>query len=229
MKKDESIKVVLIFSVFIALAAIFVCYSLLNMKEAEISNLKNRYESEISDLDIHIEDLNSDIEELKERKKETHKYIKQMVKGLEEYYEAGINFGSGDTYYDEAGIFYQDNDYYWCSLYAGYADSYYGHSVGSYRDAKAFFNTAMEYSISNDTKELAQKFVNLSELDAKLSNEMHEANEYFSSACDYFYDGNYEIGNGEIDEMNKHIEAHDNLVPKQNDMLAEINALLENM
>jgi len=29
--------------------------------------------------------------------------------------------------------------------------------------------------------------------------------------------------------MNKHIEAHDNLVPKQNDMLAEINALLENM
>jgi len=58
---------------------------------------------------------------------------------------------------------------------------------------------------------------------------MHEANEYFSSACDYFYDGNYEIGNEEIDEMNKHIETHDNLVPKQNDMLAEINALLENM
>jgi len=57
---------------------------------------------------------------------------------------------------------------------------------------------------------------------------MHEANEYFASACHYYYTGNYDMGGDEIDKMNEHIRTHDELVPKENDLWSSIDALLEN-
>ncbi len=143
-------------------------------------------------------------------------------------YVAGKNEGIANGYYDEASDSYEKNDFYWCNIYAGYADAYYSYASQEYRDAKAFFNKALEYATSNSTKQLAQLLLNLNELEAQISSEMHETNEYFASACYYYYTGNYDMGDAEIDEMNKHIKTHDELVPKENDLWSSIDALLEN-
>lgn len=201
-------------------------YYFVGMQEnIEISDMKANYESDIDNLNAQITAfqnlaINSEINH--------HKYVKQMDKGFEEYYEAGLNVGIATAHYEIASEEYTDGFFLLASIDASYSDTYYSYASASYRDAKAFFDLAIDFAISDKTMQLAQLYYNLTDIDAQVTDEMHQACEYLTSACDYYYDDNYDMGGGEIDKMNEHIVAHDALVPTQNDLLSEINALLDN-
>ena len=123
-------------------------------------------------LDITTEKVEK-LEKLDAVNQKNHKYIKQMVKGLDKFFVAGKNGGYGDAYRDLASSSY---DIYLFSLGETYADTaatYYSYASQHYRDAKAFFKQAEQYSTSNNTQELAQLFVNLSEINAQIREEDH--------------------------------------------------------
>lgn len=84
----------------------------------------------------------------------------------------------------------------------------------------------MGYAQNKNNRRLAQLYVNLSAMAVQLSSEMHEARKYFASACDYYDSGNYYLGRTAIDEMNIHIEIHDDLQPSESDCRFDIDALL---
>lgn len=191
-----------------------------------VSTLNNEMNEKNNKIQI-LEELNNDWNELYTNQEVTNqKYLKQMINGLTEFHVAGLNNGYANAYYDEASESYTIDDFFWCNIYASNADTYYSYTSQSYRDAKAFFKQSEQYTITNNTKNLAYLFVELSEVNAEIASEMHEANEYFTSACYYYNIENYYIADNEIDKMNNHIHTRDDIIPKQNDIWSEIYALL---
>jgi len=152
-----------------------------------------------------------------------------MEKGQDKLSYAWINEGYAKSDYDDASRNY-DGDYYLVAKgYADSCDAYYGYAYNYFIEAKNFFEEAKRYASTNETLRLAELYVNFTELGAKLDSEMHQACEYFSSACNSYDQGFWETGNTQIEEMNEHIREHDKLVTTYNDYLSKIRALLDTL
>lgn len=228
MKTIEIKRMVILLAVTLLLIPLTGCL----VSKTSYDSLQNDY-ADLQEEHVSLQEdyglLQTDYENLLEFSISSHRFEKQIVKGLEEYYEGGLNRGAAEAYYDEASESYKTDDFWWASYYADFADTYYAYASQDYRDAKAFFTEAAEVALDGSkAKELAGLFVELMEISAQVSSEMHEASEYFASACTYYDNGDYSMGGLEIDKMNKHIKAHDDLIPKQNDLLSQINVLLDN-
>jgi len=154
-------------------------------------------------------------------------YDKMMIKGLQKLSSGTANEGYAESDYDDAGLNYEAGYYDVAESYADSADVMYAYASDGYRGGKAYFSQAMNYAPDNKTYQLAELYVALSDMGAELMDEMHQANEYFSSACFNYYNEWWEIGDNEIEWMNEHIVLHDNLVPAFNDCSSDIDALLE--
>ena len=90
--------------------------------------------------------------------------------------------------------------------------------------AEGHFEQAIGNAPTDELKLLASLYMQHADYNAQLLSELHEACEYFSSACNYYYNDDYVTGGREIDRMNEHIEEHDRLVPLLNDIWADIEA-----
>lgn len=156
-------------------------------------------------------------------------YDKMMTKGWKAYSEALGNSAYAGLSYDDATVFYDDPElaYSWVKLYADRADTYYIYSSDNYRTAKAYFNQAKNIAPNYKTFQLTQLYVNVCDIGAELMDEMHQACEYFSSACGYYGNEWWDVGDNELEKMNEYIVNHDELVPDFNDYLSDIEALLE--
>lgn len=224
-------KVIIIFIAILcitvgSIGSTYVCVN--QIKQSEINDLESQYNEEKSSLNQEIENLNQQILSFQSIDLDNHRYNKQMTKAFINYGVARDNEGYAEADYDSACMYYEENYFDDAEIFADSADIHYGHASISYSDAKAFFDNAIDYATSNNTRDLATLFSELSHTEYQMASEMHEANEYFSSACHYYSNGNYGVGDNEIDKMNEHIEEHDNLIPTQNDLWSEINVLLEN-
>jgi len=155
---------------------------------------------------------------------DTESYVRHIKNGFSDLEVADLNQGYGEAYYIEATDDYEIALFYLASLYAGYADVYYGYAYGLCELAEGHFKQAVNNAPSEHLKNLASLYVSYADYGSQINSEMHQANEYFASACSYFDLENYETGNSEIEEMNKHIIEHDRLVPLFNDVLADIEA-----
>ena len=218
MKKAITISIVILCIVGSAGATYFFVD---RMKQSEISNITSQFETEKSELNQQILSFQSiDLD--------NHRYNRQMTKGFIDYMLARENQGYANADYESAGLNYDISYFEIAESYADSADIIYGYASTSYSDAKAFFDNAIDYATSNNTRDLATLFSELCYIEYQIASEMHEANEYFSSACNCYYNGWWELGDTEIERMNEHIEEHDDLIPTQNDVWSDINALLEN-
>lgn len=218
MKKVITISIVILCIVGSAGATYFFVD---RMKQSEISNITSQFETEKSELNQQILSFQSiDLD--------NHRYNRQMTKGFIDYMLARHNQGYADSDYESAGLNYDISYFEIAESYADSADIIYGYASTSYSDAKAFFDNAIDYATSNNTRDLATLFSELCYIEYQIASEMHEANEYFSSACNCYYNDWWALGDTEIERMNEHIEARDNLIPTQNDLWSDINALLEN-
>ena len=159
-------------------------------------------------------------------------YIKIITKGLQHYAYGYYYEGFAETNYVDASTYYESaeyaEDFTFAKSYADYADSYYGYASNSYRTAKEYFEESLQYATNEKLQRLSQTYVDYLELMSQIANEMHEANEYFSSACNYYSLGYYDSGDSSIETMNIHIRNHDNLIFSCNDKSSEIDALLDN-
>jgi len=207
--------------VLLAIASVISTYGWLTKEPAIIE--------ERTQLNTQIEGLQAQIQSYQTDNEAQIKYIEFMLKGLQSYYTAAHNYGYAEADYDNAGIFYDESYFSDAKIFADSCDMYYGHSSSYYSDAKALFDRAKGYATTNKTRVLAELHVNLSEYNYRIVNEMHEACEYFSSACDSYDKGYWDTADNQIDMMNEHIEEHDNLVPQQNEYWSKIDALLEDL
>ena len=62
-----------------------------------------------------------------------------------------------------------------------------------------------------------------------INNAMYEACEYFESACTYYLNENYEIGDSSLEKANNKIELHDSYIKDYNSLLKELEVLEENI
>ena len=195
-----------------------------NYKE-DVQKLNSEHQNIVNTLNTNLSNLEENLNLIKNENKG---FDKQIIKGYEKVLSAELNRGVAVTYYGEASEYYNNDLYYSGYLYASYADTYYGYASTEYRDAKAYFEKAMEYTVTTNAYNFAKTYVDLCEINAKISSEMHEANEYFSSACYQFDLGNYEVGNTEIEKMNIHIDEHDSFIYQQNDLVSKLDVIIEN-
>jgi tetratricopeptide (TPR) repeat protein len=221
---EDTIKTIIF--VIILVSSVIISVGLTNYfisqtNEAEIDDLKNGYETQI-------QLLSSELTSYQTTNDNFYRYTKNLAKGFEQFYLAKNSDGYADADYDSAGLYYEENFFSDAKIFADSADVFYGYATIDYSDAESYFDSAFDYAISDNYMQLASLYSNLSAIHYELSNEMHQANEYFSSACNYYDQGYYDIGGDEIDRMNDHIENHDDLIPAQNDIVSDIETLLDN-
>lgn len=155
-------------------------------------------------------------------------YIKIITKGLQQYAYGQYYEGYAESDYDDASYMYEEGDYEWGEYYADSADVYYGYASGCYRIAKEYFEESLQYAINEKLRRLSQTFIDYLELMSQITSEMHEACEYFSSACNYYSLGYYDTGDSAIETMNIHIVNHDSLINECNNNYGEIESILDN-
>jgi len=154
----------------------------------------------------------------------TNLFVKNMRDGFSDIIVSSKNEGYAESNYDLASSNYQASYYDTAKSYADSANSYYGYASGSCDLAEGHFKQAVINAPSENLKHLASLYVNYSEYDSQINSEMHQANEYFASACNYYSLGDYVTGGSEISQMTIHIDEHDRLVPLFNAVLANIEA-----
>lgn len=194
--------------------------SQLNSKEKDL---------EIETLKSKIQNLETDKNLLNEQLEIKGKYEKLMFLGLEKTADAFGNQGHAEANYDYATFYYEESYFELCETFADACDTYYGYGFSYYKQAKGLFKEAKEYALDNKSIRLAELYENFSEYASQVNSELHEACEYFSSACNSYEKGHWDIGDDEIEEMNKHIEEHDRIIPIYNDYYADIMALMETL
>ena len=203
--------------------AITTYYFISEIKQSEIDDLTTQYQLQkecIGDLEGKIKMLNVTFDDWQD-------FDKLIVKGLREIVNGGISEGYADSDYDNAGANYEVGYFDVAKTYADSADIYYTYASDSYRAGKAYLIQAKNIATNNKTRQLAELYVNMTELGAQTMDELHQANEYFSSACNCYNNGWWELEDIEIEKMNDHIEAHDEIVPTFNDCYFDIDALLD--
>jgi len=191
------------------------------IKQSEIDNLKNQHEAEISDLSSQIENLQNTLNV------DNPNYIKQMTKGLQMYSSGDYYEGTAISDNIDANNYYETQDYSLASTHALYASWAYDWASDNYSKAKPFFQEAEKYAPNNNALKLAQLFANLTEFSAQKNSELSDAYEDFSTACDYYYNNNYDMGGLYIDNMNEHIEDSNSYFESYDDCLTDIDNLLE--
>lgn len=209
------------------------------LKHSEVTSLKEKImelQNQKNELNIQIENLTHQLQNyLKEKNQLTTqldnnmKFLKMIEKGNHKLKDAFANYGYAESDYDDASRNYRGRYFEVCKSYAKSCDVYYGYAYSYFVEAKNLFEEAKKYATTNNTLTLAELYVNFSFYGSKLANEMHQACEYFSSACEYYSMGYWESGDNRIREMNKHIQEHDELVESYNDYLSKIKALLETL
>ena len=251
-KTETVIGLVILISICVMIPSSATYYFVNEYKEIEMNNFVENYKTQIIDYEKEIDNLkiinenfseqipileqrvlilDTEVKDLLKRNVDDdkrQKFDKLLVKGIQKQGDGDWFSGYAEAYYGEASSSYEEDVFYWGWIYAGYADVYYGSASNLYRDAKAYFSEAKQYTTNEKTMRLATLYVEYMEYCSQVANEMHVANEYFSSACNYYYNGNYEIGSAEIATMNVHIRNHDNLIFDLNDLKSEIDALLDN-
>jgi len=199
------------------------------IKQSEIDNLKSQYETEKSQYETQISGLNSQVDNLQNiLNVDNPNYVKQMVKGLQAYTDGEYYRGCAHIHRSEAGDYYDIDLFYSASVYAITASLFYESSSKNYSLAKGFFEEAKNYGSNNNTQELAQLFVDLSEYSAQRDSELIDAYEDYSSACDYYYNGNYDLGGFKLEASNDHVETSNGFFDSHTDCLSDIDFLLEN-
>ena len=121
--------------------------------------------------------------------------------------EVSITSQEGDSYYSEAGFFYEDAEYKSVESSCRLARGYYADSSQKYREIRSELK-------SSDIKDpLIDIYIESLDLLAEIELNMFEACEHFESASRYYhkyyntdvpyYDQSYEMGTAKIDAMNE--------------------------
>ncbi len=145
--------------------------------------------------------------------------------------EISLDGTKADSYYDEAGYAYEDEDYKRVESNCRLARDYYFEEGQGYKKVKA----ELEDGEIDDV--LIDLYIEKLELLSEITNNMYEACEYFEVAARYYetyfnsnvpYDDlSWDMAGGEMDMMNEKIAAHDNAVERYNNKLLEFTVELE--
>jgi len=141
--------------------------------------------------------------------------------------EALINRGYAEAQHEEFLSCYEMGLYSLAASYARGMDVYYGYAYTSYMEALGFFRQAQQYAITNEQKEFITNYIKAIELVSQMMDELHQAGEYYETACNYYDQERWNAGNEALEEGNRHIEAHDALVDDYNSYLAKVEAALQ--
>ena len=234
-KKLTTTFLLVVIALIISLIGWFLEYSKVSSLSFQIENL----ESELQTKTSQIESLQSEIKSYQSIKNEIEKlnkelgnytqFIKLIEKGERKLQDAFTSGGYAQSDYDDASRNYEANYFDACKTYADSCDAYYGYAYNYFLEAKGYFEHAKEYAPNDKLFRLAELYMSFSDYGEKITNEMHQACEYFSSACDLYSKGLWESGSEQIDKMNEHIGEHDRLVTPFNERLSQINALIETL
>ena len=145
------------------------------------------------------------------------------------YKDYGIK---GEEYYLLASEDYILENYRGVVINCEKARDYYSQEGQRYRNLKAELELEKQNKIIILYQDLLSEQVVIAE-------NMYEACEYFESASKYFEiyyntdvpydDASFEMGNFEIESMNKRINLHDDAVRRNNDILSKITAQLSRL
>jgi len=154
--------------------------------------------------------------------------LKTLMKSNGELSKISIDKQNAESYYNEASIAYSMNEYKQVELNCRLAREHYAKESQGYKVIKA------ELISSGIQDKLIEIYIKSLDTNIEITDNMFEACEYFESASNYYYqyfslniDSGWEMGNREIEMMNKKIQAHDNAVDRYNNLLAEFNIELE--
>jgi len=136
-----------------------------------------------------------------------------------------------DSYYDEASFFYEMGEYKLVESNCRLARDYYSKGSQGYKNIKAdLLNSGVK-------DKLIDIYIDSLDSAIEFENSLYEACEHFEVASRYYdkyyntnvpYDDpSYDMGTGEIDNMNEKIKAHDKAVEKYNQYLEDFAVELE--
>lgn len=202
------------------------------MKQVEIDDLQNNYETEKNQYKINITNLNIQIDDLQnilnENNESNKKYVEMMIKGFNEYSNGENNLGFAGTNDFFANEYYEQYSFYDAFLYFLVSSIWYEEASNNYSSAMIFFDNAKENALNNKTYEIAEFYSKLCDASVKVYNEMAEAYEDFSDACWYFDENNYDTGNFYLELCNEHLKTYNSLIEILNDIEDELIVILEN-
>lgn len=148
-----------------------------------------------------------------------------------EFSKISIDSQKAETYYDLAGMSYEEENYKGVERNCKLAREYYSEESQGYRKIKADLNSR------NLNDKLIDIYVDGLDAVIEITNSMYEACEYFESTARYYdtyyntnvpYDDmSYDMGTGELVMMNKKIKAHDDAVEKYNQLLEDFRIELK--
>lgn len=216
--------------VLIGGASFFWINSKLARKDEEINSLQFTIDSlqrKIDSKENVIETKNSSINLLEATIENTKNFEKLLLKGTVHLRNASANRGYADSDYDDFSRNYKAGYYEVAQMYADSVDTYCSYARSNMDDAKSRFEQARKYAPSKKYHQLIDNYIKATDYAIQIYSEMHQASEYFSSACGYYADGNWTVGDAKIEKANKHIKSHDSLIDNYNAYVSDINAILD--
>ena len=236
-RKGRKVNIFSIFGVIIIVSIIVSAYAGYyysgEMKDSEISGLTSEYNSEKEIMKLQIESLENQKENLKEEIEESEtnriKYEKLMFKGTRKNVQGDYLYGYAAADFESASMYYDISYLEDAKIFYDSADTTYASSNNFYKEAEAYFEDAIEYAPNDDMKELAMLSKNESMYAALVTSALHQNCEYMSSACDAYNNGNYPIGDEQLDIANTFIDEHDSLIPSYENATTAINSLLDTL
>jgi len=148
-----------------------------------------------------------------------------------DYSEISIDSQKAESYYNEAGFFYEKANYDLVESNCRLARDYFSKESQGYKTMKS---ELISYDLDNKLIDLQLKIL---DENIAITNNMFEACEHFESASRYYdtyyntdvsYDDfSYDMGTKEIEAMNEKIKAHDEAVEIYNQLLEDYKLELE--
>lgn len=149
-----------------------------------------------------------------------------------EFSEVSLDSQKADSYYDEAGYAYENNNYKLIESNCRLARNYYLEESQGYKKIKSLL---MSSEVKDKDKLIGMYIDFLDEL-ITATDSKYEACEHFEVAARYYdkyfsmnvpYNFNYEMGGKEIDMMNEKIREHDKAIGRYNQLLEDFRVELE--
>lgn len=230
MRKEYGITstIAIIAIVCIVIASVGTYFFVSNMKQAEIDNLKNNYNTEKNNYEGQITNLNNQINDLEKTLNEDNQnYVKNMVDGLRNYSNGDYYYGGAISYTIEADDYYSLDSFYTAYLYYLSASWFYDWAAQNYSTAKTYFDEAIQYAPNNKTQQIVELYSSISKIYSDAFTEYSKVLEDLSNACYSYDEGDYTTGGLYIDMSNDHLEDYNDLIEPLADLENDLKLLLE--
>jgi len=165
--------------------------------------------------------------EVEENEINRTKYEKLMFQGIRKNIHGDYSYGYATADFASASIYYDTSYLEDAIMFFNSADAIYASANNYYKEAESYFNRAIKFAPNNDLKELTSLMKDEAMYGALVTSALHQNCEYMSSACNAYNNGNYAIGDEQLEIANSFIIEHDSLIPPFENTTTDINSLLD--